>query len=378
MVANSPAALEGLPRHVRRTRRADRCPRRRTNGSPWPSLKPMAATTACRRMPGWARTSPSSTTPKWRPTAAAARTGSLAPTAAVRFARLVMERRGHVSDAELRAVRDAGYDDARDHRDRAARRAEHLDQLHQQRGADGDRFPGGRPRARWLEVVMRTSTASSDVAFTPAVKAIQVRRGSRRRLLRAWKSAAAFRPRSPRSWRNSSLRSAASSSPPRISRASPTCSIAAGRRDSCACSTSTRWRSRTTRATANTSALGNLSEQSARAVVSHRLRRAAAREDLGHGARGGSRTRSCWRIDARGIPRARRTGHRLRRERLGRELPAAHPAALRGRGRRSCAARKATNVSRSSKQSCACCVPSLTQTASAQQEAGRRDRGNRQ
>lgn len=32
--------------------------------------------------------------------------------AAVRFARLVMERRGHVSDAELRAVREAGYDDA--------------------------------------------------------------------------------------------------------------------------------------------------------------------------------------------------------------------------------------------------------------------------
>ena len=32
--------------------------------------------------------------------------------AAVRFARQVMERRGHVSDAELRAVRDAGYGDA--------------------------------------------------------------------------------------------------------------------------------------------------------------------------------------------------------------------------------------------------------------------------
>ena len=32
--------------------------------------------------------------------------------AAVRFARQVMERRGHVGDAELRAVRDAGYSDA--------------------------------------------------------------------------------------------------------------------------------------------------------------------------------------------------------------------------------------------------------------------------
>jgi alkylhydroperoxidase family enzyme len=31
--------------------------------------------------------------------------------AAVRFARQVMERRGHVTDQELRAVRDAGYSD---------------------------------------------------------------------------------------------------------------------------------------------------------------------------------------------------------------------------------------------------------------------------
>lgn len=32
--------------------------------------------------------------------------------AAVRFARKVMETRGHVGDADIRAVRDAGYDDA--------------------------------------------------------------------------------------------------------------------------------------------------------------------------------------------------------------------------------------------------------------------------
>lgn len=30
----------------------------------------------------------------------------------MRFARLVMERRGHVTDTELKAVRDAGYSDA--------------------------------------------------------------------------------------------------------------------------------------------------------------------------------------------------------------------------------------------------------------------------
>ena len=33
-------------------------------------------------------------------------------TAALRFARKVVERRGHVSDADVRAIRDAGYDDA--------------------------------------------------------------------------------------------------------------------------------------------------------------------------------------------------------------------------------------------------------------------------
>jgi alkylhydroperoxidase family enzyme len=32
--------------------------------------------------------------------------------AAVQFARKVIERRGHVSDADLKAVRDAGYTDA--------------------------------------------------------------------------------------------------------------------------------------------------------------------------------------------------------------------------------------------------------------------------
>lgn len=32
--------------------------------------------------------------------------------AALRFARAVLEQRGHVADAELRAVREAGYDDA--------------------------------------------------------------------------------------------------------------------------------------------------------------------------------------------------------------------------------------------------------------------------
>jgi uncharacterized peroxidase-related enzyme len=46
---------------------------------------------------------------------AANRTGSSLDAhanAAVRFARQIMERRGHVSDADVRAVRDAGYTDA--------------------------------------------------------------------------------------------------------------------------------------------------------------------------------------------------------------------------------------------------------------------------
>ena len=55
--------------------------------------------------------------------------------------------RGHVSDAELRAVRDAGYDRRAAHRDRATRGTQHVDQLHQQRGQYRHRLSGGgRPQ----------------------------------------------------------------------------------------------------------------------------------------------------------------------------------------------------------------------------------------
>ena len=49
--------------------------------------------------------------PRWSRIARASPLDSKADTA-VRFARKVMETRGHVSDADMRSVRDAGYDDA--------------------------------------------------------------------------------------------------------------------------------------------------------------------------------------------------------------------------------------------------------------------------
>ena len=58
-----------------------------------------------------ARTSPSSTRPRSPPIAAAARTIPKAD-AAVRFAAKVVRERGHVADADLEAVRAAGYGDA--------------------------------------------------------------------------------------------------------------------------------------------------------------------------------------------------------------------------------------------------------------------------
>ena len=50
---------------------------------------------------------------------------------AVSFAAKVVRERGRVSDDDLRALRAAGYDDGSGDRDRAARRAQHLDELHQ-------------------------------------------------------------------------------------------------------------------------------------------------------------------------------------------------------------------------------------------------------
>ena len=72
-------------------------------------------------------------------------------------------------------------------------------------------------------------TYSSDVAFTPAVKAIQARKGSREAYARVEQQAAGA-PRSTTTSPRSSPRRTASSLPPPPPTASPTSSIAAGRR----------------------------------------------------------------------------------------------------------------------------------------------------
>ncbi len=79
---------------------------------------------------------------------------------------------------------------------------------------------------------------------------------------------------------------------------------------------------------------GQSRRQSEGASVPDRLHTATARQDLGRSAcrRGGRRAHGDARD--RRVRGARRTGDRLHRLGLGRELSAAYPAAFRGRGRR--------------------------------------------
>ena len=64
--------------------------------------------------------------------------------AAVSFAAKVARGRGHVAEADLSAVKLAGYTDAQVDRDRLARRTEHLDQLFQRSVQDRHRLPRRR------------------------------------------------------------------------------------------------------------------------------------------------------------------------------------------------------------------------------------------
>jgi len=65
-------------------------------------------------------------------------------------------------------------------------------------------------------------------------------------------------------------------------------------------------------------------------AVPDRLRASAARQDLGQGARRRRRHRAHGEAYARSVPGAPRTGNPLHHLAVGRELSAAHPAALRG------------------------------------------------
>ena len=66
--------------------------------------------------------------------------------AAVAFAKALIETRGKVSDAQFAAVRDAGVDRRQHRRDDRADCPVPVDQLHEQCGADPDRFSRGQSR----------------------------------------------------------------------------------------------------------------------------------------------------------------------------------------------------------------------------------------
>ena len=105
-------------------------------------------------------------------------------------------------------------------------------------------------------------TYSSDVAFTPAVKAIQTRKGSREGYAQA-EARGGWRTEIDENLAAFLARPTAFISPPPPPTASPISSTAAGRRDSSKSSTRTRSRSPTTPATGNTS----------RKAISRRIRR---------------------------------------------------------------------------------------------------------
>ena len=103
--------------------------------------------------------------------------------AAVRFAVQVTERRGTHCTGGLRGSEGGRLHRRPDRRDRPACRPQHLDQLHQHGRADADRLSGGHGQQGRLS---RSNSMSafypSDIAFTPAVKAIQGAHGLTRRL----------------------------------------------------------------------------------------------------------------------------------------------------------------------------------------------------
>jgi uncharacterized peroxidase-related enzyme len=66
--------------------------------------------------------------------------------AALAFAKELIEKRGKVSDAQFAAVRDAGWPDANIVELIALTAPVPVDQLHEQCGADPDRFSQGQPR----------------------------------------------------------------------------------------------------------------------------------------------------------------------------------------------------------------------------------------
>ena len=94
--------------------------------------------------------------------------------------------------------------------------------------------------------------------------------------------------------------------------------------------------------------LGNLADNPKAHPVPHRLCAASAREDLGRGARGRRRRRAGGKLMPDRLPRAARAGDLVHGVGVGCQLPAAHSSALRGRG---CRRRRWPNATRASPRS---------------------------
>ena len=172
-------------------------------------------------------------------------------------------------------------------------------------------------------------TYSSDVAFTPAVKAIQTRKGSREAYAHVeqrggWRTEIDEEPR-----RLPGARPTACISPPPAPTASPISSTAAGRRASSKSSTRTRWRSPITAATGNTSRRATCRKipKAYIFVMDYAHRR---RVKIWGEARVVDDDPALLAVaDAARLQGAARTGDPVQDRGVGHQLPAAHPAKIR-------------------------------------------------
>ena len=177
--------------------------------------------------------------------------------AAVKFAVRVVETRGHVSDADVAAIRLAGYSDAEVVEIVLHVALNTLTNYVNEVAEHDDRLPGRQGARRGMTVERKYP---SDIAFTPTVKGIQQRRGSRasyERMEAGRGSSTTITPCSTSP--TSSRRRRACSSALRARTGSRTSSIAVARRDSCAAPTSGRSLSPTIAATGST-LQGNLAD----------------------------------------------------------------------------------------------------------------------
>ena len=173
-------------------------------------------------------------------------------------------------------------------------------------------------------------TYSSDVAFTPAVKAIQTRKGSREAYAHVeerggWRTEidenlAGFLAETNSFY----LATAAADGQPYIQhRGGPKGFVKILDKNTIAFADYSGNRQYITQ--------GNLSENPKSAYFRDGLCASPPREDLGRGARGGRRSRSDEIADAARLQGAARAGHPVQDLGVGHQLSAAHPAEIRRR-----------------------------------------------